>query len=84
VDSFRNILEQPAIAAAALIPGANRMVLLSGVAQISTDASMRDCFAVEGKTPHLVTCIEEPSMIIRERPALIRAGLWPAAPRAEG
>jgi hypothetical protein len=84
VDSFRNILGQPSIAAAALIPGSSRMVLFSGVARISTDASMRACFAVEGKTPQLVTCIEEPSMIIRESPALIRAGLWPAAPRVEG
>jgi uncharacterized protein len=84
MDSFRNILEQPAIAAAALIPGSNRMVILSGVVRISTAAPMRACFSVEGKTPHLVTCIEEPSMIIRESPALIRAGLWPAAPRADG
>jgi predicted pyridoxine 5'-phosphate oxidase superfamily flavin-nucleotide-binding protein len=84
VDSFRNILEQSAIAAAALIPESTRMVLFSGVARISTDASMRECFAVEGKTPHLVTCIEEPSIIIRESPAVIRAGLWPAAPRVEG
>jgi uncharacterized protein len=83
VDSFRNILEQPVIAAAALIPGSNRMALLSGVARISTNASMRAGFAVEGKTPNLVTCIDDPSITIRESPALGRARLWPAAARAE-
>ena len=82
VDSFRNILEQPRIAAAVLIPGSTRMVILSGTARITTDTAMCASFTVDGKTPRIATLIEQPTMIIRDSEALIRASLWPVAPRA--
>lgn len=53
MDSFRNILSQPQVAAAALIPGATRLILLSGRAQIGTDPSVRASFAVGRKIPAL-------------------------------
>jgi predicted pyridoxine 5'-phosphate oxidase superfamily flavin-nucleotide-binding protein len=82
VDSFRNILSQPQVAAAALIPGATRLVLLSGLAQISPDPSVRASFAVGGKIPALVTSISMPGIATRDSAALSRARLWPAAPAA--
>ncbi|BCA52913.1 hypothetical protein W02_00530 [Nitrospira sp. KM1] len=83
-DSFRNILVQPRVAAAALIPGSTGVVLLSGTARISADQAMRDGFAVAGKTPPLVTCIEQVTLTVRKSAAMARARLWPAAPRAQG
>jgi hypothetical protein len=84
VDSFRNILEQPRVAAAALIPGATRIVELSGVARLTTDAALCASFAVESKSPRIVARIEQPSLSIRDSDALVRARLWPAVSRAEG
>lgn len=83
-DSFRNILTQPRVAAALLIPGCTKVAMLSGTARITTDAAMRAGFSVAGKTPVLVTCIEQPALTVRESAAVGRAGLWPAKPRAEG
>jgi predicted pyridoxine 5'-phosphate oxidase superfamily flavin-nucleotide-binding protein len=83
VDSFRNILSLPQVAAAALIPGVTRFVLLSGSARISTDPSVRASFAVGGKIPALVTCISMPGIATRDSAALSRASLWPAAPAAD-
>ncbi|MES2489765.1 MAG: pyridoxamine 5'-phosphate oxidase family protein [Pseudomonadota bacterium] len=83
-DSFRNILVQPRIAAAALIPGSTQIAVMSGVARITTDSAMRAGFAVDGKTPLLATYIEKPQLVIRESAALQRARLWPVTARAEG
>lgn len=83
IDSFRNILTQPQVAAAALIPGSTHIALLSGTARITTDAAMRAAFAVDGKTPLIATCIEQPRLTVRDSAALMRARLWPAAPRPQ-
>jgi predicted pyridoxine 5'-phosphate oxidase superfamily flavin-nucleotide-binding protein len=80
-DSFRNILAQPRVAAVSLVLGATRVALVSGTAHLTTDEAMRSRFAVEGKMPSLVTCIEHPHLVFRDSPALSRARLWPAVPR---
>lgn len=84
VDSFRNILEQPRVAAVVLIPGTTHIVGLSGVARLTTEATLCAGFAVEGKVPKIVTRIEQPSLSFRDSAALARARLWPAESRAEG
>jgi predicted pyridoxine 5'-phosphate oxidase superfamily flavin-nucleotide-binding protein len=80
-DSFRNILVQPRIAAAALIPGTPHAAILTGTARLTTDMALRERFAVNGKTPLLATCIEGAQLAVRPSAALLRARLWPAAPR---
>lgn len=84
VDSFRNILAQPHVAAAALIPGCTKVAILSGTARITADPDRRAGFSVAGKTPLLVTCIEQPALTVRDSAALAKAQLWPVLPRAEG
>lgn len=79
VDSFRNILTQPRIAALALVPGSARVVRLSGRATITTDAAMRNAFAVGERVPKIATRVEQLQADLRDSPALARAGLWPAA-----
>lgn len=83
-DSSRNILVQPRIAAAVLIPGCTRVAMLFGIARLTTDAAMRADFSVFGKTPLLVTCIKQPTRVIFESHALAQARLWPAALSTEG
>lgn len=79
VDSFRNILAQPHVALAVLLPGSTRTVVLSGMARITTNEQARASFVVAGKTPLLATCIEQPTLRVVESGALARAGLWPVA-----
>ncbi|MFC3712530.1 pyridoxamine 5'-phosphate oxidase family protein [Sphingoaurantiacus capsulatus] len=79
-DSFRNILTQPRIAGALLVPGATRVAILHGVARLSADADERARFVVKEKTPVLVTTVDDVAIELRDSPALARASLWPAAP----
>jgi predicted pyridoxine 5'-phosphate oxidase superfamily flavin-nucleotide-binding protein len=83
-DSFRNILTQPRIAIAALVPGTARIALLSGTARITTDEQARAAFAVQGKIPLLATRVEDLRIRMRDSASLIRAQLWPVAARADG
>ncbi|EPX60319.1 hypothetical protein D187_001806 [Cystobacter fuscus DSM 2262] len=84
VDSFRNIVTQPRMAALLLIPGATHVVRLSGSARLTTDEAARARFTVQGKTPTLVAGVEDPSLELLESPALARARLWPVQARPEG
>lgn len=82
-DSFRNMLSQPHVAAAALIPGSTQTLLMRGRARITNDADVRDNFAVQGKTPLLAICVEQPEIVLRNSAALERARVWPARPPAD-
>ncbi|MCZ4107007.1 pyridoxamine 5'-phosphate oxidase family protein [Brevundimonas diminuta] len=77
VDSFRNIVEQPDIAMALLIPGANRIAIVRGQARLTTDAAARERFTVKDKTPLLAIAVAIETLDLRDSPALARADLWP-------
>ncbi len=81
VDSFRNILMQPHIAATVLIPGSTRIALLRGRATITSDAAMRAQFTVDGRQPLLATQVQLDSLLLCESAALARAQLWPVGER---
>lgn len=84
VDSFRNLLTQPRLAAAVLIPGSAGIALLSGVAQITTIPSMREAFAVGERVPKIVTRVQQPLIELRASAALARVRPWPVQPTAAG
>ncbi len=83
-DSFRNILVQPSVAVALLVPGANRVATVKGSARLTTDEAGRARFAVQGKTPLLAIEVETAEIALHASAALERARLWPviAAPHA--
>lgn len=78
-DSFRNIIAQPHIAAALLIPGATGVAILRGTATLTDDETARASFEVQGKVPLLATRIDDVEIELRPSAALERAALWPAA-----
>ncbi len=82
-DSFRNILTQPRIACALLVPGCEAVVYIEGRAHMTTDADACARFIVQDKIPKLVTCISEPDIRLCRSGALARAALWPAGACAE-
>ncbi|PPE74642.1 pyridoxamine 5-phosphate oxidase [Solimonas fluminis] len=83
VDSFRNILAQPQVAAAVLVPGSHRVVRLAGPARLTTDAAMRSLFTVAERLPKLATCVAQPRLELYDSAALARAQPWPAQPAAQ-
>jgi predicted pyridoxine 5'-phosphate oxidase superfamily flavin-nucleotide-binding protein len=82
IDSFRNILTQPRIAAMGLIPGTTSVVHISGNARVTADEAMSASFAVNEKTPKVVTRIEQAQLRVSTSQALLRARLWPAVKSA--
>lgn len=83
-DSCRNMIAQPRMALALLIPGSTHVAIVSGRACLTTDGDARGAFDVQGKTPALVTYVEDAAVELRQSEALIRANLWPVAAKAEG
>lgn len=77
VDSFRNIVEQPEVALALLVPGATGIVQVRGRARLTTDLATRERFIVAGKTPLLAIRVAIGAVTLTHSPALARAGLWP-------
>ncbi|MGE0036420.1 MAG: pyridoxamine 5'-phosphate oxidase family protein [Xanthobacteraceae bacterium] len=78
-DSFRNILTQPRVAIAALVPGMTQVVVLGGKARLSTSDDVRSTFTVRDKRPFLATCVAHPEIRIYNSASLARARLRPAA-----
>jgi predicted pyridoxine 5'-phosphate oxidase superfamily flavin-nucleotide-binding protein len=78
-DSFRNIIAQPRIAAALLVPGSPHVAILRGIAMLTDDTTARASFEVQGKVPLLATRVDDVEIELRPSPALARAALWPAA-----
>lgn len=75
IDSFRNIVGQPRVVLALLVPGAARVALVRGTARLTTDAAARERFAVQGRTPLLAIGVAVDSLELQESAAL--HGLWP-------
>jgi len=84
VDSFRNILDQPHVAAVLIVPGSSRVAILGGTARLTTDEEARARFAVRGKVPHLAVRIDPLALELKASPALERARLWPLEATAQG
>lgn len=79
-DSFRNLIGQPRISAALLIPGSPQVAIIRGTAMLTDDETARATFAVQGKVPLLATRVDDLDIVIRPSAALERARPWPAAP----
>lgn len=78
IDSFRNILEQPAVAIMALVPGSHHLLEISGVAELRADEDALQRFEVQGKVPKLLTKVAVGSMTLKSSAAIERSALWPA------
>lgn len=80
IDSFRNIIARPAVAAVALVPGCDSVLNFAGAAEVTDCAEICDLFKVRDKTPRLATRIELQSCELRKSRALAAAELWPPRP----
>lgn len=79
---YRNMVEQPNVAALCLIPGTAATVELRGRAVLTTDETLRARFVVEEKTPILATVIEDAAASLAPSAALAHAAVWAGPPAA--
>lgn len=75
-DTFHNVLEDPATAILALVPGDVRVLELGGRARLSDDAALLAPMAVRGKVPKLALLLDVERAVLAPSAALAAADLW--------
>jgi PPOX class probable FMN-dependent enzyme len=75
-DSLRNVLDNPHVGLLFLIPGVGDTLRVNGRATLTTDATLLEPLAVEGKTPKLGLLVEVDEVFTHCSKAFIRSDLW--------
>ena len=75
-DSLRNILANPNVGLLFLVPGVGDTLRVNGRATITTDGTLLEPLAVEGKTPELGLLIDVDEVFTHCSKAFIRSDLW--------
>ena len=75
-DSLRNVLDNPHVGLLFLIPGVGDTLRVNGRAVLTTDATLLEPLAVEGKTPKLGLLVEVDEVFTHCSKAFIRSDLW--------
>ena len=78
LDTLRNLVVDPRIGLLFLVPGVGVTLRVNGTAELSTDAALRQSFAVAGKLPATVIVVTTTAVYTQCPKALIRARLWDA------
>lgn len=76
LDSLRNLVVDPRIGLLFLVPGVGVTMRVNGTSEITTDAQLRESFAIDGKSPTTVIVVTAESVYTQCPKALIRSHLW--------
>lgn len=76
MDSFSNILENPAVGLFFMVPGIDETLRINGRARVSTDPALLGRMAVQGKTPKSALVVEVEEAMLHCAKALRRSKLW--------
>ena len=76
IDTLRNLVRDPRISLLFLIPGVGETMRINGRAKISTDPTLTETFAMNGKTPKCVLVVTVERAYFQCTKAIIRARLW--------
>lgn len=76
IDSFRNIVANPAAAAIFFVPGVNETLRVNGRAEITVDAALLAPSALNGKAPKAGYLLHVEEVFLQCAKALVRAQLW--------
>lgn len=76
LDTLENIVVNPAVGLLFLIPGMNETLRVNGEARITTDATLRERLAVEGKPPQSVVVVTVKAAYMHCAKAFMRSELW--------
>jgi PPOX class probable FMN-dependent enzyme len=75
-DTFRNVLQNPAVGLIFLVPGITYTLRISGTAIIVRDEALRRDLAVKGKLPDHVLVVAVSRVLSHCPKCMIRSGLW--------
>ncbi|MBI1622077.1 pyridoxamine 5'-phosphate oxidase family protein [Aquamicrobium zhengzhouense] len=76
LDTFENLIENPAIGLIFLIPGMNETLRINGKARLTADLALRERFAIDGKLPISVLVVSVDACYMHCAKAFMRSSLW--------
>ncbi len=76
LDSFRNLLGQPAIAMLFLIPGLGETLRVNGSASLTRDPAVLDAATIDGRRPHVAVGVDVDCCFIHCAKAFRRSAMW--------
>jgi uncharacterized protein len=76
VDTLGNLLERPGVGLIFFVPGLNETLRVNGRARITTDPTLLDPLAVNGKVPRSGILVSADEIYFHCGKALIRSDLW--------
>lgn len=79
LDSLRNIVADPRVALLCLVPGTSETLRVRGRAHLSTDPTLLQRLAMDGKPPASVVVLQIERVYFQCARALLRSGLWQPA-----
>ncbi|MBO6717519.1 MAG: pyridoxamine 5'-phosphate oxidase family protein [Rhizobiaceae bacterium] len=76
LDTFENIVANPAVGLLFLIPGMNETLRINGEGRITADAGLRERLAVDGRQPATVLVVKAKAVYMHCAKAFMRSELW--------
>ena len=76
LDTFENIVANPAVGLLFLIPGMNETLRINGEGRITADAGLRAQLAVDGREPATVLVVKAKAVYMHCAKAFMRSELW--------
>ena len=76
LDAFVNILANPRVGLLVIVPGMGETLRINGTAQITDDARVLECSAMDGRAPKVGLVIRVEEAFLHCPKAFIRARLW--------
>ena len=76
LDTFENLIDNPAVGLLFLIPGMNETLRVNGHGRITADTSLREKLAVDGRLPATVLVVEVKACYMHCAKAFMRSKLW--------
>ena len=79
VDSFSNVIRQPAVGLIFFVPGINETLRVNGTGRVVTDGELLTPLAAQGKVPATALSVAIGEVFFHCGKALIRSKLWDAS-----
>ena len=80
MDSLRNIVRDPRLSLMFMVPGSTNVVRVNGRGAVTLDADVCASFERAGQHPRSVIVVEVGEVYFQCAKAIMRSGLWTAAP----
>ncbi|MDW5596128.1 MSMEG_1061 family FMN-dependent PPOX-type flavoprotein [Conexibacter stalactiti] len=76
VQSFENLLENPAVGTLFFVPGLRETLRVNGTGYVTDDAQLLERFTADGRRAKLALVVDVTEVYLHCGKALIRSGLW--------